>query len=96
MKSHNEVYWVPEDTASPDQDTSVSYWDFLPPEMQEIILHQKEKLEIQDNISKRLTMGWDKFYQQMDELPRCRVHSTVSHVSSSFQSKLIHTKSPLS
>ena len=75
--SYDGVHWTPHDS-SPDQDGSVSHWDFLPPEMQELILKEKEKMEIQDNIKNRLVMGWDKIHLQMDQLPRCRVHRTVS------------------
>ena len=40
VNSHDEVYWVLDETASTDRDGS-SQWDFLPPEMQELILKEK-------------------------------------------------------
>ena len=36
---HDEVNWVPDDTTSANPDGS-SHWDFLPPEMKELILGQ--------------------------------------------------------
>ena len=82
LTDHGEVYWKPDHTPdlTPVRDGS-SQWDFLPPEMQELILKEKEKMEIEDTIQKRLDMGWDKIHSQMDQLPLCRVHGTVSFIS---------------
>ena len=51
-----------------------SYWDWLPPELQEDV----EKKALYALIQERLDKGFRQIHGEMAELPRCRLHGTVS------------------
>ena len=51
-----------------------SYWDWLPPELQEDV----EKKALYALIQERLDKGFRAIDGEMAELPRCRLHGTVS------------------
>ena len=51
-----------------------SYWDWLPPELQEEV----EKKALYGLIQERLDKGFREIHGEMAELPRCRLHGTVS------------------
>ena len=51
-----------------------SYWDWLPPELKEEV----EKKALYGLIQERLDKGFRAIHEEMAELPRCRLHGTVS------------------
>ena len=51
-----------------------SYWDLLPPELKEEV----EKKALYALIQERLDKGFRQIHNEMAELPRCRLHGTVS------------------
>ena len=51
-----------------------SYWDWLPPELKEDV----EKKALYGLIQERLDKGFRQIHNEMAELPRCRLHGTVS------------------
>ena len=51
-----------------------SYWDWLPPEIQQDV----EKKALYALIQERLDKGFRQIHDEMAELPRCRLHGTVS------------------
>ena len=51
-----------------------SYWDWLPPELKEDV----EKKALYGLIQERLDKGFKAIHEEMAELPRCRLHGTVS------------------
>ena len=51
-----------------------SYWNWLPPELKEDI----EKKALYALIQERLDKGFRAIHEEMAELPRCRLHGTVS------------------
>ena len=51
-----------------------SYWDWLPPELKEEV----EKKALYGLIQERLDKGFREIHNEMAELPRCRLHGTVS------------------
>ena len=51
-----------------------SYWNWLPPELKEDI----EKKALYALIQERLDKGFRAIHNEMAELPRCRLHGTVS------------------
>ena len=51
-----------------------SYWDWLPSEIQLDI----EKKALYALIEERLDKGFRDIHKEMEELPRCRLHGTVS------------------
>ena len=51
-----------------------SYWDWLPPELQMDV----EKKALYALIQDRLNKGFREIHNEMAELPRCRLHGTVS------------------
>ena len=51
-----------------------SYWDWLPPELKEEV----EKKALYALIQERLDKGFREIHNEMAELPRCRLHGTVS------------------
>ena len=51
-----------------------SYWDWLPPELKEDV----EKKALYSLIQERLDKGFRAIHNEMAELPRCRLHGTVS------------------
>ena len=51
-----------------------SYWDWLPPELQVDV----EKKALYALIQERLDKGFRQIHDEMAELPRCRLHGTVS------------------
>ena len=51
-----------------------SYWDWLPPELKEDV----EKKALYALIQERLDKGFRAIHGEMAELPRCRLHGTVS------------------
>ena len=51
-----------------------SYWDWLPPELQVDV----EKKALYALIQERLDKGYREIHNEMAELPRCRLHGTVS------------------
>ena len=51
-----------------------SYWDWLPPELQQDV----EKKALYALIQERLDKGFRQIHGEMVELPRCRLHGTVS------------------
>ena len=51
-----------------------SYWDWLPPELKEEV----EKKALYGLIQERLDKGFRAIHDEMAELPRCRLHGTVS------------------
>ena len=51
-----------------------SYWDWLPPEIQQEV----EKKALFGLIQERLDKGFRQIHDEMAELPRCRLHGTVS------------------
>ena len=51
-----------------------SYWDWLPPELQMDV----EKKALYALIQERLDKGFRQIHSEMAELPRCRLHGTVS------------------
>ena len=52
----------------------LSYWNWLPPELKEDI----EKKALYALIQERLDKGFRAIHGEMAELPRCRLHGTVS------------------
>ena len=56
------------------EDAPPSYWNWLPPELQEDI----EKKALYALIQERLDKGFRQIHDEMAELPRCRLHGTVS------------------
>ena len=56
------------------QEALSSYWDWLPPELQEDV----EKKALYALIQERLDKGFRQIHDEMAELPRCRLHGTVS------------------
>ena len=51
-----------------------SYWDWLPPELKQDV----EKKALYALIQERLDKGFRQIHDEMAELPRCRLHGTVS------------------
>ena len=51
-----------------------NYWDWLPPELKEDV----EKKALYALIQERLDKGFREIHNEMAELPRCRLHGTVS------------------
>ena len=51
-----------------------SYWDWLPPELKQDV----EKKALYALIQERLDKGFRAIHEEMAELPRCRLHGTVS------------------
>ena len=51
-----------------------SYWDWLPPELKEDV----QKKALYALIQERLDKGFRQIHDEMAELPRCRLHGTVS------------------
>ena len=51
-----------------------SYWDWLPAELKEEV----EKKALYALIQERLDKGFRAIHNEMAELPRCRLHGTVS------------------
>ena len=56
------------------EDAPPSYWNWLSPELQEDI----EKKALYALIQERLDKGFRQIHDEMAELPRCRLHGTVS------------------
>ena len=56
------------------EDAPPSYWDWLPPELKEEV----EKKALYALIQERLDKGFREIHGEMAELPRCRLHGTVS------------------
>ena len=56
------------------EDAPPSYWNWLPPELKEDI----EKKALYALIQERLDKGFRQIHDEMAELPRCRLHGTVS------------------
>ena len=56
------------------QEAPPSYWDWLPLELKEDI----EKKSLYALIKERLDKGFREIHNEMAELPRCRLHGTVS------------------
>ena len=56
------------------EDAPPSYWNWLPPELKEDI----EKKTLYALIQERLDKGFRAIHNEMAELPRCRLHGTVS------------------
>ena len=56
------------------QEAPPNYWDWLPPELQMDI----EKKALYALIQERLDKGFRDIHNEMAELPRCRLHGTVS------------------
>ena len=56
------------------QEAPPSYWDWLPLELKEDI----EKKSLYALIQERLDKGFREIHNEMAELPRCRLHGTVS------------------
>ena len=54
--------------------SSPNYWDWLPPELQMDI----EKKALYALIQERLDKGFRDIHNELAELPRCRLHGTVS------------------
>ena len=55
---------------------SLSYWDWLPPELQ---LHIRD-LAVYATAQERLDKGWKEVHQELDELPKCRLYGTVMNL----------------
>ena len=51
-----------------------SYWDWLPPELKQEV----EKKALYALIQERLDKGFRAIHDEMAELPRCRLHGTVT------------------
>ena len=56
------------------QEAPPIYWVWLPPELQMDI----EKKALYALIQERLDKGFKEIHNEMAELPRCRLHGTVS------------------
>ena len=56
------------------EDAPPSYWDWLPLELKEDV----EKKALYALIQERLDKGFREIHNEMAELPRCRLHGTVS------------------
>ena len=56
------------------EDAPPSYWDWLPLELKEEV----EKKALYALIQERLDKGFREIHDEMAELPRCRLHGTVS------------------
>ena len=56
------------------EDAPPSYWDWLPPELKVEV----EKKALYGLIQERLDKGFREIHNEMAELPRCRLHGTVS------------------
>ena len=79
--AEGKVGWFKEVTSAiADPSTFSSLWDILPKDIQGKIIWDKERLEMRQ----RLEMGWSDVHKQMDHLPRCKVHDTVSRRFISF------------